>query len=69
MNENQALIRLFAQGVGFGTLTESVARPALESGEIILLNRGQAMDDPLALAWYPRSQKADYFSDLIKAVK
>ncbi|MGZ3736796.1 MAG: LysR family transcriptional regulator, partial [Bdellovibrionota bacterium] len=51
VNENEALIRLFAAGVGYGTLTESVAKPHLESGALITLNKGQAMEDPLALAW------------------
>lgn len=69
VNENQALVRLFSEGVGFGTLTESVARPYLENGELITLNRGQAMEDPLALAWYPRPQKPDYFADLVRAIK
>jgi DNA-binding transcriptional LysR family regulator len=69
VNENEALIQYFKQGIGFGTLTESVARPHLESGELIRLNRGQAMEDPLALVWYPRSKQLAYFEAIIRAIK
>ncbi|MCM2280981.1 MAG: LysR family transcriptional regulator [Bdellovibrionaceae bacterium] len=69
VNENEALIRMFIAGVGFGTLTESVADPHLKNGSLISLNRGQTMQSPLALAWYPRPQKAAYFSDLLKAIR
>lgn len=69
VNENEALISLFSQGVGYGTLTESVAEPHLKSGRIITLNRGQSMEDGLALVWYPRPQKPDYFADLVRAIK
>jgi LysR family transcriptional regulator (chromosome initiation inhibitor) len=69
VNENEALVRLFAAGVGFGTLTESVARPHLESGSLIALNKGQALEDALALAWFPRPRKMAYFEDLVRAVR
>ncbi len=69
VNENEALIRYFISGLGFGTLTESVARPYLENGSIITLNRGQAMDAALALVWYPRPNRMSYFEELIRSVK
>jgi DNA-binding transcriptional LysR family regulator len=69
INENEALIRMFSAGVGFGTLTESIAAPLIEDGTLISLNRGQTLEDPLALAWYPRPRKMDYFEDLIRAIK
>jgi len=69
VNENETLIRLFAEGVGFGTLTEDVAKPHLASGDLILLNKGQTLEDPLALAWYPRPQRPRYFDDLIHGIK
>lgn len=69
INENEALIHLFSEGVGFGTLTESVARPHLASGALVALNRAQSMDDPLALIWYPRTQRPDYLDGLIRALK
>lgn len=69
VNENEALIRMFSAGLGYGTLTEDIAKPYLESGDIIKLNRGQALEEPLALAWYPRHEKTDYFQDLIRSIK
>jgi len=69
INENEALIRMFSAGVGFGTLTESVAAPYLESGKLIALNRGQTIEDHLALVWYPRPRKMDYFEAMTKAIK
>lgn len=69
INENEALIRMVIAGVGYATLTETVAHPHLASGEIIALNKGRAMDLPLALAWYPRPHLSDYFKALIKTIK
>jgi DNA-binding transcriptional LysR family regulator len=69
VNENDALIHLFKEGVGFGVLTETIARPYVESGELITLNRGQTIEEPIALIWYPRSQKPDYFQDIITALR
>lgn len=69
VNENEALIRFFEAGVGYGTLTESVARPFLESERLISLNRAQTMEDPLALVWYPRPFKMPYFEDLVRSIK
>ncbi len=69
VNENEALIRYFTQGVGFGTLTESVAEPFLASDQLVRLNKAQTIDDPLALVWYPRSKRQPFFDDLIKSIK
>jgi DNA-binding transcriptional LysR family regulator len=69
MNENETLIRMFIAGVGFGTLTEAIAKPYLDSEKLFALNRGQAVEDPLALAWIPRPRKMDYFEAVVKAIK
>jgi DNA-binding transcriptional LysR family regulator len=69
VNENEALIRMFMAGIGYGTLTEDIAKPFLDSGELIKLNRGQVLEEPLALVWYSRHEKVDYFSDLIRSIK
>jgi DNA-binding transcriptional LysR family regulator len=69
VNENEALIHLFTQGAGYGTLTESIAEPHVKAGKLIVLNRAQALEDPLALAWYPRTHKPTYFVDLIRTIK
>lgn len=69
INENEALIRMFSLGLGYGTLTEDIAKTHIENGDLIKLNRGQVFEDPLALVWYPRHEKTDYFQDLIRSVK
>jgi LysR family transcriptional regulator (chromosome initiation inhibitor) len=69
VNENAALIRMFEAGIGFGTLTEDIAKPYLESNDLIKLNRGQVLEDPLAITWYPRHEKSDHFHDLIRSIK
>ena len=69
VNENEALIRYFMLGVGFGTLTETVAKPFLENETLIRLNKAQSVEDPLALAWYPRSKRQPHFDELIKSMK
>lgn len=69
VNENAALIRMFSAGIGYGTLTEDIAKPFIESGDLIKLNRGQVFEDPLALAWYQRHEKSDYFRDITRSIK
>lgn len=69
VNENSALIRMFAAGIGFGTLTEDIAKPFIENGDLIKLNRGQVFENPLALTWYPRHEKSNYFQDIIRSIK
>ena len=69
VNENEALVRMIIAAVGYGTLTEEIAKPYIESGELIKLNRGQIYEDPLALVWYPRHEMPEYFKELIRAIK
>ena len=69
VNENEALIRYFMLGVGFGTLTETVAKPFLENETLIRLNKAQSVEDPLALVWYPRSKRQPHFDELVKSIK
>jgi DNA-binding transcriptional LysR family regulator len=68
-NGNEAIIKLFAAGVGFGTLTHDVAKPHLDSGALIPLNGGATMGDPLALAWYPRAEMPAYLKDIVHSIK
>ena len=69
INDNAALVRMFCEGIGFGTLTEDIAQAAIENGDLIKLNRGQVYENALALTWYPRHEKTDYFQDLIRSIK
>jgi LysR family transcriptional regulator, chromosome initiation inhibitor len=68
-NNNDVIIKLFAAGVGFGTLTQEIAAPHLAAGTLITLNGGAVMEDALALAWYPRPHPPEYFAALVKALR
>lgn len=68
-NNNEAIIKLFCKGVGFGTLTNEIAKPYIESGDLMSLNSGAVMEDELALAWYPRPEIPAYFKAIIGVLK
>lgn len=68
-NSNEVIIQLFRRGVGYGTLTQEIAKPHLEAGHIVALNGGAVMEDPLALVWYPRPEMPAYFRDLVRAIR
>jgi len=68
-NNNETIIKLFSQGVGFGTLTQEIAKPHLDEGNLIILNGGAAMEDSLALTWYPRPEMPKYFRAIVDAIK
>jgi LysR family transcriptional regulator (chromosome initiation inhibitor) len=68
-NNNEAIVKLFAAGIGYGTLTLEVATPYLERGEIAILNGKNTFDDPQALAWYPRPEMPAYFKAVIGSIK
>lgn len=69
VNNNEAIIKYFSHGIGFGTLTQEIAKPHVERGTLIVLNGGAVMEDPLALVWYPRPEMPGYFRAILDAVK
>lgn len=69
VNENLALCTLMKLGAGFGLLSKEIAEPILKKGELVKLNQGRTLKDPLALAWYPRSQMPTYFDGIIRSIK
>lgn len=69
VNENKALAMMLVNGIGFGLLSKEIAKPFLEKGQLIKLNQGRSLKDPLALAWYPRNPMPKYFKDIVKALK
>ncbi len=68
-NNNEAIIKLFSQGVGFGTLTQEIAKQHLDSGKLISFNGGAIMEEPLALTWYPRPKMPNYLRATIDVIK
>jgi LysR family transcriptional regulator (chromosome initiation inhibitor) len=69
VNHNLAMIELILAGVGFGTLTREVAKPYLDSGELIQLGQSRVLEEPLALIWYPRPQMPKYFKAVLDAIR
>jgi LysR family transcriptional regulator (chromosome initiation inhibitor) len=68
VNNNEALITMISSGLGYGVLTEEIARPRTKTGELAILNDGAALENRLALAWYPRPQMPDYLEALVRAI-
>jgi LysR family transcriptional regulator (chromosome initiation inhibitor) len=69
VNENLALSNLMRYGVGFGLLSKEIAEPIIKKGELIVLNEAKTLKDPLALAWYPRSNMPTYFKEIVRSLK
>lgn len=69
VNNNEVIKKYFGRGIGFGTLTHEIAKPHLDAGDISVLNGGAVMEDPLALAWYPRPEMPPYFKAIIDSIK
>lgn len=69
IDDNSALIYSLIHGLGYGTLTQEVAQPFLERGELIALNRGQTIEEQNALIWYPRPQMPDYLQVIIRTIQ
>ena len=69
VNNNDAIIKMFSNGVGFGTLTQEIAKPYIEAGDLIVLNGGAVMEDPLALVWYNRPEVPLYLKEILKVLK
>ena len=66
INSNNGIIQMLTRGTGYGRLTMEIAKPHLECGDLVTLKGGLAMEDPLALAWYPRPEMPAYFKAIIK---
>lgn len=68
-NNTDALASMVAMGLGYSVLTEEFARPFLMRGELIDLTPGKHLDQPLALAWYPRPEMPAYLLDLLQSLR
>jgi DNA-binding transcriptional LysR family regulator len=68
-NNTDALISMVAGGLGYTVLTEECAQPYIKQGLLAKLGGEHFLEHKLALAWYPRAEKPDYFRAMIAAVK
>jgi LysR family transcriptional regulator (chromosome initiation inhibitor) len=70
VNDNQALLSLLQQGLGFAALPRELAEPLLESGDLIQIHKsGKPLKTEMALVWYPRREMPDYFKEIVKSLK
>lgn len=69
VNNNESLVELFSKGTGYGVLTTEFAREHLDRGALLLLNQGRVLENPVALAWYPRPQMPEYLDAFIQAIR
>ncbi|MFZ3230974.1 MAG: hypothetical protein WA160_12270 [Pseudobdellovibrio sp.] len=69
INNNDVIIKMFSNEVGFVTLNQEIAKPFIDRGELIVLNGGAISEDPLTLTWYTRPEMPKYFQEIIKAIK
>lgn len=65
-NNTDALISMIQAGLGYSVLTEECATPLVKSGQLVKLGPDYFYDFKIALAWYPRSEKPEYFQAIIK---
>lgn len=65
-NNTDALISMIQAGLGYSVLTEECATPLIKSGHLVKLGVDYFYDFKIALAWYPRSEKPEYFQAIIK---
>jgi LysR family transcriptional regulator, chromosome initiation inhibitor len=68
-NSNEIIIKMFVAGIGYGSLTLEVAKPFLDSGDLIVLNDGSAHEERQAMCWYPRPQMPGYFQMIVDSIK
>src|SRR5262249_38662025 len=68
-NENQVLLNLIIQGVGFSVVPREIAEAHIKAGELIVLNQNRSLKIDMALAWYPREYRPDYFDEIIQSIK
>ena len=67
-NNTDALISMIAGGLGYSVLSEEFAQSYVKQGHIIKLAPQLFYDFKIALAWYPRNEKPDYFQSIIKSL-
>jgi LysR family transcriptional regulator (chromosome initiation inhibitor) len=69
LNNNESLAVLIEAGLGYGVLTLEFAERFLQRCDVTLLNGGKVLEQPMAMAWYPRPSSAPYWKALLAAVK
>lgn len=69
VNNTESIAQLFIAGFGYGVLTKEFAEPYIRAGELRIMNQKKIYSNPVALAWYPRTELPYYFAALITAIQ
>lgn len=67
-NNTDAIASMIANGLGYSVLADEFAKPFVKEGALIDLAPDCFLDHKMALAWYQRSEKPDYFQAIIKSI-
>ena len=67
-NNTDALVSMIIGELGFSVLSEEYASPFVKHNELIKLSLDYFYDYKIALAWYPRHEKPEYFQAIIKSL-
>lgn len=67
-NHTDAIASMVAIGMGYSVLTDEFAKPLVKKGELVDLASNCFLERNLALAWYQRPEKPDYFQAIIKSI-
>jgi LysR family transcriptional regulator (chromosome initiation inhibitor) len=65
-NNTDALISMVSLGLGYSVLTEECAQQLVKQGLLTKIGADLFFDYKIALTWYPRSEKPEYFQAIIK---
>ncbi len=68
-NNTDAIASMVSLGLGYTVLSDEFAKPYTKKNELTQLASEYFLDHKMALAWYPRSEKPDYFQAIIKAIQ
>jgi LysR family transcriptional regulator, chromosome initiation inhibitor len=68
-NNTDAIANMLCEELGYSALSEEFAKPFIKRNEIINLAPGQFFDHKMALAWYFRTEKPEYFQAIIKTIQ
>lgn len=67
-NNTDALVSMVSSGLGYTVLAEEFVKPYMKKNELIDLAPNYFLEHKMALAWYFRNEKPDYFQAIIRAV-
>lgn len=68
-NNTDALVAMVIGGLGYSVFAEDYAAPFVKRGELAPLSSDHFFDHKIALAWYPRHEKPEYFQAIISSLK